>query len=187
MTGFSETGRQIRFEGLLIGVDEVEFSTPDGGTMTREVVTHMGAVVVVPFDGDNVYLIRQFRAAIAAEILELPAGKRDVPGEAPEVTALRECIEEVGMEPARVELLQRFWNSPGFCTEYSHLFVATDLTPRAIDPQGPEEVAAEIIKLPVRDALAMVHRGEIEDAKTAIGLYAFESWLSEGGLGERQA
>lgn len=175
--GFAETGRITRFEGLVIGVDEVEYSTPTGDSMTREIVTHMGAVVVVPFDGDNIFLIRQFRAATGGNLLELPAGKRDVPGEAPEVTAARECVEEVGMEPGRVELMQHFWNSPGFCNEYSYLYVASDLTPRPIDPQGPEEIAAEILAVPVADAMAMVERGEIDDAKTLIGLYAFERWL----------
>ena len=177
MTGFTEVSRTTRFTGVVISVDEVDYTAPDGSTITREVVEHMGAVVVVPFDGENVYLIRQFRAAVGQDLLELPAGKRDVPGEPPEETARRECIEEVGMEPASIDLLQTFWNSPGFCTEYSYLYLARELTPRPVNPQGVEEVAAEIVSMPASEAIALAASGEITDAKTLIGLYALEHWL----------
>lgn len=182
MTGFTERSRHTRFTGIVIGVDQVEYQTPAGGSMVREVVTHMGAVVVVPVDGDEVLLIRQFRAATGEDLLELPAGKRDISDESPEVTAIRECVEEVGFFPRRVDELHRFWNSPGFCDEYSHLFLARDLEPRETSPQGPEEQESEIVRMPIDDAMAMVAAGEIEDAKTLIGLYALEAWRREGRL-----
>ena len=71
---------------------------PDGEVHQRYVVRHPGAVVVVPVedDGDDVLLVRQYRAAVDGDLLEVPAGKRDVDGEPPEATAHRELEEEIG-------------------------------------------------------------------------------------------
>ncbi len=102
----------------------------------RDVVHHPGAVSVVPIidggaSGHQVILVRQYRAAIDAELLEIVAGKRDVAGEPPEVTARRELAEEVGMVAGRMELLAEFYNSPGFCDEHSCVFLGLDLEPTA--------------------------------------------------------
>ena len=105
-------------------------------------------------------------------LYELPAGKRDVPGEDPAATARRECVEEVGLLPGRLTLLQTFFNSPGYSDEQSWLYLAEDLTPVDMDPQGPEEIAAEIVTIPLDRALGLVASGDIKDAKTIIGLYA---------------
>ena len=72
-----------------------EFETPDGDTITRDLVRHPGAVSVVPVDGDEVVLVRQYRAAVEADVLEIPAGKRDVPGEPPERTAIAWTVPSV--------------------------------------------------------------------------------------------
>ncbi len=184
MTGFFERSRATTYRGMVISVDEVIYRTPSGDDVSREIVRHMGAVVVVPYDLGHVYLIRQFRAATGDYLLELPAGKRDVDDEPPEVTAVRECLEEVGVEPGRVELIHRFWNSPGFCDELTLLYVALDLEQRARSPQGPEEQDAEIVRMPLNDALSMVDNGDITDAKTIIGLYGLDRWHRRGSRRE---
>ncbi len=160
-------------------MDEVSLRTPTGDAVSREIVRHMGAVVVVPYEDGHIYLIRQFRAATGGYLLELPAGKRDVAGESPEVTAIRECVEEVGLEPGRVEKIHEFWNSPGFCDEFTLLYVAENLQQRTSDPQGAEERDAEIVRLATGQAFSMVASGEIVDAKTIIGLYGLERWLRQ--------
>src|SRR5947209_7381495 len=113
----------------MISVAVATFAGPDGETFERDVVHHPGAVIVVPVleGGESVLLVRQFRTAIGIELLEVPAGKRDVPGEAPEVTARRELQEEVGMRAGRLEQLCAFYNTPGFCDEYAYLYMALDL------------------------------------------------------------
>ena len=81
---------------------------------------HPGAVVVVPVDADgNALLVRQYRVAAGRDLLEVPAGKRDVPGEPPEVTASRELEEEIGRRAGRLRLLCEFFNSPGFTDEHT--------------------------------------------------------------------
>ena len=113
-----------------VGLARCASPAPDGEEFDRHVVHHPGAVVVVPVIDDDAILVRQCRVAAGRELLEVPAGKRDVDGEPPEATANRELEEEIGYRAGRLELLCEFYNSPGFCDEYTHLFLATDLEAR---------------------------------------------------------
>ena len=172
---FSKLSERIVFRGSLISVAEATFSGPDGKTFQRDVVHHPGAVDVVPVldDGDGRYtvvMVRQYRAAVDRELLEIPAGKRDVASEAVELTAARELEEEIGMRAGRLELLGHFLNSPGFSDEESFLFLAQDLTPCATAAQGVEEQHMTVERVPLADVPALITRGELLDAKSIIGL-----------------
>lgn len=135
---------------------------------------HPGAVSVVPVlntsDGPVAVLVRQFRAAIDADLLEIPAGKRDVEGEAPELTARRELAEEVGLQAGRLVPLAQYYNSPGFTDELSHSFLALDLTPVPDERQGLEEEHMTIERVPLADVAPMIADGRLVDAKSIIGL-----------------
>ena len=148
-----------------------------GAQHLRQVVVHMGAVGVVPFDGDGVWMIRQMRVAVGRPMLEIPAGKLDVDGEDPLEAASRECVEEVGKRPGRLRLAATFFNSPGFTDERTHIYIAEQLSDVAPDPKGTEEETAEIIHLPIHALRRMLAGGEIEDAKTIIGVQALLSEL----------
>lgn len=144
---------------------------PDGDEFTRDVIHHPGAVSIVPYESDGtVLLVRQYRAAIDRSLLEIPAGKRDVADEPPELTAHRELAEEVGRRAGRMELLGTFYNSPGFCDEYSFTYLARDLTETEIEAHSVEEAAMVIERVTFSDALGLIASGEIVDAKTVIGL-----------------
>ncbi|TMK84142.1 MAG: NUDIX hydrolase, partial [Actinobacteria bacterium] len=122
MTQFRKLAEERVYDGSLISVSRGTFEAPDGSTFNRDLVRHPGAVSIVPVDSDrSVLLVRQYRAAIDADLLEIPAGKRDVEGEPPEETARRELEEEVGVRAGRVEKLAEFYNSPGFSDEYSYV------------------------------------------------------------------
>ncbi len=170
--GFSFVGETQIHQGFVISVVDGEFLTPEGDTIRRDIVRHPGAVAVVPIDGDDVVLVRQYRAAADREILEIPAGKRDVEGEPPEAAALRELEEEVGFTTDHLVELSRFYNSVGFSDEYSYVYLATDLVPVANNPQGPEESHMTIERLPLDEVGQAVSDGRIEDSKTVIGLLA---------------
>lgn len=153
------------------------FVAPHGERFRRDVVHHPGAVAVVPLDDGDVVMVRQFRAAIDSELLEIPAGKRDVPGEAPEITAQRELAEEVGLSAGRLVKLAEFHNSPGFCDEHTHLYLGLDLTETPNDLQGIEERYMEVVRIPLGEALEMIDDMRITDAKTIIGLLATKRHL----------
>ena len=116
---------------------------------------------------------------MGADLLEVPAGKRDVADEPPEATALRELEEETGHRAGRLVKLCEFYNSPGFCDEYTHLYAALDLekldAPAAVNP---EERAITIEPVRLADIDALIARGEIVDAKSIIGLLLTRRYLS---------
>lgn len=168
---FRRLGETEIYRGHVISVGVGQFSAPDGATFDRDVVHHPGAVSVVALDADGeVVLVRQYRAAIDGDLLELPAGKRDVADEPPVVTAERELAEEVGLVAASFELLGEFFNSPGFCDEHSWVFLARGLREVPHDRQGIEEQHLTIERVPLQDVPARIAAGDITDAKTIIGL-----------------
>lgn len=168
--GFRRTGDTTLYAGSLVSVVLAGAAGPHGERVEREVVRHPGAVTVVPVDGPYVYLVRQYRVAVDAELLELPAGKRDVSGEPPETTARRELQEEIGMTCGSLRKLAEFYNSPGFCDERSFVYLAGELEPATSSPQGVEEQNMSVVRILLRDSTSMVASGEIVDAKTIVGL-----------------
>ena len=152
-------------------VDRVDVRAPDGELLERHVVRHPGAVVVVPVDEDgNVVMVRQYRAALNDTLLEVPAGKRDVDGEAPDATARRELEEEIGCVAGELHRLCEFYNSPGFCDEYTYLFLATDLRVTARAAVSAEEAAMEIVRVPLTAVDDLIASGQLADAKSIIGV-----------------
>lgn len=171
MTGFRKLGERQVYDGHLIDVAIGTFASPSGEEFERELVHHPGAVVVVPVHDDGrVTLVRQYRAAIDTDLLEAPAGKRDVTDEPPHVTAHRELAEEVGLRAGRLELVARFYNSAGFSDELTYVYVAGDLESCPADAQGLEESHMTVEQVALADFPAMVADGRIIDAKTIIGL-----------------
>jgi len=176
--GFRKLAETTQWTGTLVSAGLATFADPDGNEFQRDVIHHPGAVVVVPVTDDgpagrgkmHVLLVRQFRAAVNGEMLEIPAGKRDVAGEPVEVTAARELEEEVGMRAASMVKLAEFYNSPGFCDEHSFLFLATGLTPCATSAQGNEEQHMTVERVPLESVPAMIAAGELIDAKSILGL-----------------
>jgi ADP-ribose pyrophosphatase len=140
----------------------------DGSIYVREVVLHPGSAVIVPlFPDQTIALVRQYRHPARRYLLEVPAGALDK-GETPEEGAARELEEELGFLPGKLEQLTEFFVSPGFCEEKMWVYLATDLIETAQRLDDDEIV--EVVRLPFSQALRMIGTGEIEDAKTIIGL-----------------
>jgi ADP-ribose pyrophosphatase len=137
-------------------------------TYVREVVHHPGSAVILPvFDDDTIALVRQYRHPAVRYLLELPAGTLNE-SERPEEGAARELEEELGLVAGRMEKLSEFFVSPGFCEEKMWLYLATDLT--ETQQRLEDDELLEVLRLPIDRALQMITDGEIEDAKTIIGL-----------------
>lgn len=137
-------------------------------TYQREVVHHPGSAVIIPvFDDGTVSLVRQYRHPAVRYLLEAPAGTL-AEGERPEAGAARELQEELGVVAARLEKLSEFFVSPGFCEEKMWVYLATELSEgkQLLD----DDEFLEVVRLPISDALEMITSGEIQDAKTIIGL-----------------
>jgi ADP-ribose pyrophosphatase len=168
--GFEILGGEVLAETPFLRVEELNLQGPDGTVTPRSVVRIGGAVAVVAVDGDEVVLIKQYRTALDRAIVELPAGKLDIPDEEPQAAAARELIEEVGYTADRWEQIAFYNTSPGYSDEFVIIYLARDLTPVAMKRVGPEEEAAEIVRIPVGKIREVLP--SIEDSKTVIGLQA---------------
>ena len=137
-------------------------------TYQREIVHHPGSAVIVPvFDDGTIALVRQYRHPAVKYLLEAPAGTLNR-GEVPEQGARRELEEEIGVVAGRLEKLSEFFVSPGFLEEKMWVYLATELTTTESRPEADEIL--NVVRLPFSQALSMISSGEIEDAKTIIGV-----------------
>jgi 8-oxo-dGTP pyrophosphatase MutT (NUDIX family) len=178
---FRVLSSEVVAEAGFLSISEQRIRAPDAEEFTRVVVHHPGAVVVVPVDGDDVLLVRQYRAAVGDTLLEVPAGKRDVDGEPPEETARRELEEEIGYRPGRLVKLAEFFNTPGFCDEYTHLFLALDLEHLGGNNAiGPEERAMTMERVPLTGVDDLIATGELRDAKSIIGWLLARRFIDAG-------
>lgn len=157
--------------GSRFNVHSMELVGNDGKTYRREVIRHPGAVVLLPLlDRDHVVMIENQRPTVNQTLLELPAGTRE-PDEPAEATAARELIEETGYHAGKLELLHEFFSAPGICDERMFLYVASNLTLGEPDREAVEQITNRIAS---REEIAdWVNSGQIQDAKTLVGLYAF--------------
>jgi ADP-ribose pyrophosphatase len=169
--GFTRLGEEERTRGHAFTVVKARFVGPSGVEFDRDIIRHPGAVAVVPLHEDgSLTLVRQYRASLDHDLLELPAGLRDVEGESDERTAGRELAEEAGLAASTFEHLVTIHNAPGMSDERIALFLARGLTGVAHDPQGEEEQAMTVERLALSDVLEMIADGRITDAKTIVGV-----------------
>jgi ADP-ribose pyrophosphatase len=165
-------GRRV-YTGRVVNLDIDQVRFPDGSVGELEMFRHPGASAVVPFlsepsgDDPQVLLIKQYRYAADGYLYEIPAGRLGV-GEDPADCARRELREEAGCTARRLEHLYTLYTTPGFTDEKIHLFMAVGLERGKTGHEHDEFIEVETI--PLSRALVMIERGEIRDAKTALGL-----------------
>ena len=171
--------RREIFKGRVVDLSVDQVRMPNGKSTELEVIRHPGAAAMVPLtDSGEVLLVRQYRYATGGWLVEVPAGKLDE-GEAPEVCAARELEEEVGMKPAEVLSLGWIWTTPGFTDERIWLYLCRGLSPAQQDLEDDEVLTVESRSL--REAIEMVHRGEICDGKSVCALLRAEAYLRAEG------
>lgn len=159
--------RQV-FDGKIVHLRVDTVQLPNGHESQREIVSHRGAVCVVPVRPDGtVLMVRQFRLSTGRVLLEIPAGTLEA-GEDPAECAARELEEETGFKPGSLRKLFHAFLSPGYSTEVIHAYIATDLTPGTVHLDAGENVQPETI--PLGEIEARIASGEIEDAKTIAAL-----------------
>ncbi|MFL5489653.1 MAG: NUDIX hydrolase [Nitrososphaeraceae archaeon] len=169
--GCIESKRAYTGKVISLDVDAVRF--PDGSVGELEMIRHPGASAVVPFLSDprgedpQILMIRQYRYAAGGYLYEIPAGRLDQ-GESPRDCAVRELKEETGCTADRLDHLLSFYTTPGFTDEKIHLFLATGMVAGETKHEADEFLALHPMLL--SRALEMVEAGEIQDAKTALGL-----------------
>ena len=171
-----ESTEAYRGRRIVVLRDRVRF--PDGLVREFDLVQHPGAVTMVPVDEEgNVWLIEQYRYAIKETLLELPAGTLE-PDEAPEVSAIRELREEIGVTADNLDKIGELYLAPGYSSEYMYVYLAQDLYPSSLDKDEDEFI--KVVKIPVQDAMQMAEGGRFRDVKTIAGLLIAKNNLSGG-------
>jgi ADP-ribose pyrophosphatase len=180
--GFRRVSEEELLRAWLFRVDRFHLLDPDDEPFDRFVIRHPGAVTVVPVHEDGtVSLVRQYRAAVDALVLEIPAGTRDKGDESPEATARRELAEEAGLEAAHWELLIGTWNTPGVSDQHTSIYLATGLSVCPSRPDGIEEGFMTVETVRLSDLDELVADGTLKDETTVLGLFMARQRLAATG------
>ncbi len=159
------------YRGRIINLRVDTIETADGGQSVREIVEHGDCIAVVPIDREgNILMVKQYRHATGRELLEIPAGGVE-PGEDIEMAVRREMSEETGFSPATLQRIGGFYSSPGFCNEYLHLFIATDLEPNRLEAEDTNSI--EVIKIKPESLEDLISSETICDAKSIAGICTY--------------
>jgi ADP-ribose pyrophosphatase len=170
---FERIGGDQVWKGRIGTVRVDRFQHDDGEVVARELILHPGAVVMLPFDGERIWLVRQPREAVGEQaLLELPAGKLDTDEEPLEV-AKRELREEIGKSAAEWRHMTSFYASPGFTNEEIHAFLATDLSDDHAEPEENERI--EIMSAPLSHLDDLIR--SCRDSKSLVAMLWFRAFL----------
>jgi len=164
--------RKIIFNGLVYDIEQMRVKIGSRGSYLYQIIRHPGGAGVLPLHDDgSVSLIRQFRPAADAFLLEIPAGRLG-PGELPLLCARRELQEETGLSAEQLQPLGMMHSSLGVFDEVIHLFAATGISQGEAVPEDDEDI--EVVRMPFAEALAMADQGGISDAKTILALFRWD-------------
>ena len=171
---------QLIYEGAILNLRRDKVTVKDGKTAYREIIEHNGAVALfaVTHEGKAV-MVRQYRKACEAAILEIPAGKIDK-GEEDLKSAIRELKEETGYRAENIELMTKFYVAAGYSQEQISIYLCTGLTAGECEPD--EDEALEVMEIPVTELYEMVMRGEIIDSKTIVAVLMAKEILEKRNL-----
>lgn len=183
--GFRELARSVHTDEFGVRIGEVTVTAPDGTPLRRRYLHTPDVVAVVAVDGDDLVLVREFRAAVGATVLALPMGKL-TDGGAPRVQALAELAEETGLAAESCEPLARLLVCPGWMNQTMHVFLATGLRPvigrlpldGAIEDDIEEQHLA-VVRLPLSRLNGAIAGGEVRDARTIAALHLALPRLSD--------
>jgi 8-oxo-dGTP pyrophosphatase MutT (NUDIX family) len=182
MSPFRRVSEEELLRARVFRVDQLHLQDPHGKPFDRFVIRHPGAVTIVPVHDDGrVTLVRQYRAAVDAMVLEAPAGTCDHDDESLQSTARRELAEEAGLEAQSLDLLMGTWNTPGISDQHTTIFLATGLTPCPSRPDGIEEGFMTVETISLDDVDALVADGTLKDETTVLGLYMAKARLARPG------
>lgn len=170
------------YKGAIINLRLDTAVLPNGRLAKREVVEHPGGVCVLPIDkGGDILLVKQFRYPYMKETLEVPAGKRDKDGDSDPLTCgKRELKEETGASAENYITLGTLYPSPGYTDEVIYMYAATGLVFGKAEPDEDEFI--NLVRIPLKEAVDMVMRGEIPDSKTQTAILKAQFLIQNGKI-----
>ncbi|MFT4111269.1 NUDIX domain-containing protein [Silvibacterium sp.] len=167
------TREVYRNNWLSVREDQIERS--NGVPGIYGVVDKEDCAVILPLEGDTVYLIEQFRYTIQERALELPQGGWETAGVDPEELARGELREETGLVADTMIYLGTMWIAYGFAKQKQHVYLATGLTQQETDPD-PEEHDLVLKTATVAEFEQMMMDGTIQDVCTIAAWGLYKMW-----------
>ncbi|HZA11061.1 NUDIX hydrolase [Mycobacterium sp.] len=178
---FETASSEIAYIGNILALRVDKVKMPGGGTATREVVEHFGAVAVAAVDDEHkIAMVYQYRHPVGRRLWELPAGLLDTVGEDPHTTAARELKEEAGLAATTWRVLVDTDSSPGFSDESVRTYLATGLSRVDRPAAEDEEADLRLEWFPLEKAVEMVLAGEVVNASAAAGVLAAHAVVIDG-------
>jgi ADP-ribose pyrophosphatase len=172
---FKIIDRKQFYQGKIFNLQKVQVRLPDGREPTYELIDHPGAVAMIARDGQgNILFVRQFRAGVGGELLEIPAGTLHE-GEEPLLCAERELREEIGMAARDLKKLGQFYLAPGYSSELLHIFLAADLYPSPLAKDADEYM--QVVPISIEKVYMMIRQGEFHDGKTLAAFLLAQPYL----------
>lgn len=179
----ASTSREYDSDFVSLRVDSVE--GPDGSSFERAVVEHQGAVGILALDDDGrVLVLSQYRHAVGRRLLEIPAGVRDVPDEAPVLAAARELAEEASLQASDWRILLELYPSPGVSDEHWVIYLARGLRAAEDSDYAPvhEEADMSAVWVPLDEAVRSVFDRRLCDCMAAAALLAAQAAIAGDSL-----
>jgi len=174
----------VIFTGKVVTLNHDDVLLPDGSTAKREVVHHPGGVCIAALQGEDIYMISQYRYSYDEQLLELPAGKLEK-GEDPYVCALRELREETGLQAKSLTFLGNTYPTVGYCDEIIRLFFADEFEEEVKEQHLDEDEFLNVVKMPFEKVYNMVLDGTIKDGKTQVGILKIAALLQQKNLSKK--
>ena len=174
--------KEVIFDGVLVHLERLEVSLPNGGTSVREIIRHPGAVAMIPFTKDGkMVLVRQFRKPLDRTVVEIPAGKLEATDEDPLEAAKRELEEETHYQAAKWEAIVTMYPTPAYLDEKFTIYLAEELSLVENPLPQDEDEFVEVLECTYEEAFALQASGEICDAKTLYALLYWQLRMKEQG------
>jgi 8-oxo-dGTP pyrophosphatase MutT (NUDIX family) len=158
-----------------IRVREDAIERTNGAHGIYGVVEKQDCAVILPIDGDHIWLVEQFRYTIGERALELPQGSWEAEDVDPEALARGELREETGLIAGRMTELPWMWIAYGVLRQRQHVFIAEELSPGP-HQRDPEESDMEIVRLPISTFEQKLRTGEIRDVCTLAAWTSYRLW-----------
>lgn len=174
MKSYKKLGETLVYKSKLLELYEDQLELPDGTQVTYDLVKHAGGAAVLPIDKEGkVILIRQYRNSVDQEVFEIPAGLREPEDTTGECCARRELEEEIGYQAETLEFIAQVYGCIGVSNEKTDIYLAEQLMPceRHLDP----EEFIEVYHFELQEAVKMIQRKEIIDAKTVIAILYYQN------------
>lgn len=188
--GYAVTAAEPIYDGKIFSVVGETVAFPDGSSARRDVVRHGGAVAIAALDEQRrLVMLEQYRPAVRRFLWELPAGLRDIEGEAPVDTARRELIEEARLEAHTWQTLVDVVSAPGFSNERVRIFLATGLSTSADTSfvREAEEADLQVRRVPLDECVRAVMFGQILNSLAIAGVLATAQHVSDPATALRPA